>query len=101
MSVDVATGFIFGFSYGMLEREDLGRGFCEATEYRLASHWVAMYFPVMLVVLPRLPLWLMRVIQPGIHALVDLKMVCFLRECVLRERVLMGSFRGSAIALLG
>lgn len=73
VSIDVITGFAFDFSFNLLDREDVGKSFCEETEARLGSHWIAMYFPVIHVILPRLPLGLVKVLQPGIQALIDLK----------------------------
>lgn len=73
VSIDVITGFAFDFSFNLLDREDVGKSFCEETEARLGSHWIAMYFPVVHTILPRLPLGLVKVLQPGIQALIDLK----------------------------
>ncbi|KAL0632831.1 hypothetical protein Q9L58_008259 [Maublancomyces gigas] len=73
VSIDVITGFAFDFSFNLLDREDVGKSFCEETEARLGSHWIAMYFPVIHIILPRLPLGLVKVLQPGIQALIDLK----------------------------
>lgn len=75
VSIDVITGFAFDFSYNLLDREDLGRSFCAETEARLGSHWIAMYFPIVHTILPRLPLRVVKLLQPGIQALIDLKEV--------------------------
>lgn len=73
VSIDVITGFAFDFSYNLLDREDLGKSFCKESEARLGSHWIAMYFPIIHSILPRLPLGLVKILQPGIQALIDLK----------------------------
>lgn len=85
LTLDVVTEYSFAQSYSALDLPDLGKQWADSVETLIEMSYVSMYFPIVAIIMNKLPFAVVKTIAPASALMIDFQQVSAYRRIMNRQ----------------